>query len=32
MVNAERVHQGYALVATFPPNVKYQELFLTLQQ
>jgi micrococcal nuclease len=32
MVNAELVHQGYAQVATFPPNVKYQELFLKLQR
>jgi endonuclease YncB( thermonuclease family) len=32
MVNAELVRQGYAQVATFPPNVKYQELFLKLQQ
>jgi micrococcal nuclease len=32
MVNAELVRQGYAQVATFPPNVKYQELFLKLQR
>ena len=32
MVNAELVRQGYAQVATFPPNVKYQELFLTRQR
>jgi micrococcal nuclease len=32
MVNAELVRQGYAQVATVPPNVKYQELFLTLQR
>jgi micrococcal nuclease len=32
MVNAELVRQGYAQVATFPPNVKYQELFLRLQR
>ena len=32
MVNAELVRQGYAQVATFPPNVTYQELFLKLQR
>jgi micrococcal nuclease len=32
MVNAELVRQGYAQVATFPPNVKYQERFLALQR
>ena len=32
MLNAELVRQGYAQVATFPPNVKYQELFLRLQR
>jgi micrococcal nuclease len=32
MVNAELVRQGYAQVATFPPNVTYQELFLRLQR
>jgi micrococcal nuclease len=32
MVNAELIRQGYAQVATFPPNVKYQELFLRLQR
>jgi micrococcal nuclease len=32
MVNAELVRQGYAQVATSPPNVKYQELFLKLQR
>jgi micrococcal nuclease len=32
MLNAELVRQGYAQVATFPPNVKYQELFLMLQR
>ena len=31
MLNAELVRQGYAQVATFPPNVKYQERFLALQ-
>jgi len=30
-VNAELVKQGYAQVSTYPPNVKYQELFLELQ-
>jgi hypothetical protein len=29
-LNAERVRQGYAQVATFPPNVKDQERFVTL--
>jgi micrococcal nuclease len=32
MLNAELVRQGYAQVATFPPNVKYQDLFLKLQR
>jgi endonuclease YncB( thermonuclease family) len=32
MLNAELVRQGYAQVATFPPNVKYQELLLKLQR
>jgi micrococcal nuclease len=32
MINAEMVRQGYAQVATYPPDVKYQELFLKLQQ
>ncbi|MDI6840059.1 MAG: thermonuclease family protein [bacterium] len=31
-VNAKLVSQGYAKVSTYPPNVKYQELFLRLQQ
>lgn len=31
-VNAELMKQGYAMVMTFPPNVKYAELFLKLQQ
>lgn len=31
-VNAELVKQGYALVATFPPDVAHQELFVQLQQ
>jgi micrococcal nuclease len=32
MVNAELVRQGYAQVATFPPNVTHQERFLALQR
>jgi len=32
MVNAELVRQGYAQVATFPPNVRYQDRFRALQQ
>lgn len=31
MVNAELVRQGYAQVSTYPPDVKYQKLFLELQ-
>jgi len=31
-VNAWLVENGYAMVMTVPPNVKHQELFLTLQQ
>lgn len=31
-VNAELVKQGYAQVATYPPDVKHQSLFLQLQQ
>ncbi len=31
-VNAELVKQGFAVIATFPPDVRHQELFLTLQQ
>lgn len=31
-VNAELVKQGYARVATYPPNVKYQDLFLKLER
>ena len=31
-VNAELVRQGYALVATYPPDVAHQELFVALQQ
>ena len=30
--NAALVRLGYAQVATFPPNLKYQRLFLTLQR
>lgn len=32
MVNAELVRQGYAQVATFPPDVDHQAEFLALQQ
>jgi len=32
MVNAELVRRGYAQVMTVPPNVRYQDLFLTLQR
>ncbi len=31
-VNAELVRLGYAQVATYPPDVKYQELFLQLER
>lgn len=31
-LNAELVKQGYAMVMTVPPNVKYAELFVKLQQ
>ena len=30
--NAELVKQGYAQAATYPPNVKYVELFIRLQK
>jgi len=30
-VNAELVRNGYAVIATFPPNVKYAKTFLALQ-
>jgi hypothetical protein len=30
-VNAELIRLGYAQIATYPPDVKYQELFLKLQ-
>jgi micrococcal nuclease len=32
MVNAELVRLGFAQIATFPPDVTHQELFLQLQQ
>ncbi len=31
-VNAWLVENGYARVATYPPNVKYQDLFLKLEK
>ncbi len=31
-VNAELVKNGYAVIATFPPNVKYSKAFLALQE
>ena len=31
-INAELVKQGYAVIMTVPPNVKYADLFLKLQQ
>ena len=31
-VNAELVKNGYAMVMTVPPNVKYAEEFVHLQQ
>ena len=31
MVNAELVRLGYAHTVTYPPDVKYQDLFLRLQ-
>jgi len=31
MVNATLVGEGYAVLVTYPPDVKYQELFLELQ-
>ena len=31
-LNAELVHQGYAEAATYPPNVRYQDYFLSLEQ
>ncbi|MDD4984552.1 MAG: thermonuclease family protein [Dehalococcoidales bacterium] len=32
MVNAELVRQGYAQVYTYPPDVKYNQMFLELQR
>lgn len=32
MINAELVRRGYAQVMTVPPNVRHQDLFLTLQR
>ncbi|MFH1854582.1 MAG: thermonuclease family protein [Candidatus Omnitrophota bacterium] len=32
MVNLEMVRQGYAMIYTYPPNVKYTERFLEAQQ
>lgn len=32
MLNAELLKEGYAQVYTFPPNVKYVDLFLKLQE
>jgi micrococcal nuclease len=31
-VNAELVRSGYAMIYTFPPNVKYYKTFLSLQE
>ncbi len=31
-VNAWLVENGYAMVMTFPPNIKYEALFLKLQR
>lgn len=31
-INAELVKQGYAMVMTVPPNVKYADLFIKLQR
>lgn len=31
-VNAELVKQGYAVIATFPPDVRHQDLFLKLER
>jgi hypothetical protein len=31
-VNAELVRQGYAVIATFPPDVRHQALFLELER
>jgi len=32
MINQKLIQEGYALISTYPPDVKYQELFLTAQQ
>jgi micrococcal nuclease len=32
LVNARLVQDGYALAATYPPDVRYSELFARLQQ
>jgi micrococcal nuclease len=32
MVNATLVREGYAVASTYPPDVKHQELFLSLQR
>jgi len=32
MINAELVRQGYAQVATIPPNVRYADRFRQLHQ
>ncbi|MCJ7510647.1 MAG: thermonuclease family protein [Dehalococcoidia bacterium] len=32
MVNAILVREGYALASTYPPDVKYQEIFLDLER
>lgn len=32
MVNAMLVREGYAVSSTYPPDVKYQDLFLSLQR
>jgi micrococcal nuclease len=32
MMNAELVRQGYALLSTYPPNVKHEALFVRLQR
>lgn len=31
-INAAMLKEGYAMVYTLPPNLKYQELFITLQK
>jgi micrococcal nuclease len=32
MINQKLIQAGYALISTYPPDIKYQELFLTAQQ